>query len=89
MISAWYAGLLHLLLCEGFGAAALLQRLFPALDGRLCSALAVASIGAAYALQGTFGASDALSPWLYVVAALITALTALISLGKGGRRQCA
>lgn len=89
MISAWYAGLLHLLLCEGFGAAALLQCLFPALDGRLCSVLAVAGFGAAYALQGTFGAADALSPWLYVVAALITALTALAVLGKGGRRQCA
>ena len=89
MISAWYGGLLHLLLCEGFGAAALLQRLFPNLGGRLCAALAVAGLGIVCALRGTAGVADALSPWLYIAVALATALTAVASLWKGGRKPCA
>lgn len=89
MISAWYAGLLHLLLCEGFGCAALLQRLFPALDGRLCAVLAVAGTGAVALFQNTTMLTDALWPWLYCVAALLAALAVLASLGKGGRKSCA
>lgn len=88
IISAWFAGLLHLLLCEGIALACLLQRLFPALDGRLCALAAAAALYLASGAQNLVAVSGALSPWLYIVAAALTALTAFTSNRKGDQRTC-
>ena len=90
MICAWYAGLLHLLVCECFAAAALAQRLLPRLDGRLCAVLAVAAVALG---AGWLPVSDVIrgaSPWLYVVVAPVTAiLAATAARRKGGVDACA
>ena len=90
MICAWYAGLLHLLVCECFTAAALVQRLIPRLDGRLCAALAVAAATLGAGFLPVSDAMEAVSPWLYVTVAPVTAIIAFIAARrKGGAVECA
>ena len=81
MIALWYAGMLHLLACEGFACAALLQGLFPRLGGMACAVVAVAAV----ALLSGAGAQDFFAPWRYLVLAMIAAVAALLpDRRKGG-----
>ena len=81
MIALWYAGMLHLLACEGFACAALLQGLFPRLGGMACAVAAVAAV----ALASGVGAQDFFAPWRYIVLAVIAAVAALLpDRRKGG-----
>lgn len=87
MILTWLIGLLHLLACECFGAAALLQRLIPAANGRGCAA-AVVTASASMSFLGSLEAlKNGPAPWLFIAAA---ALTSVAVLGrrpsKGGKR---
>lgn len=75
MIALWFAGLMHLLACQCFAAAALLERL-TGLDGRLCGALAAVSA----AVVSRLDALPALSAWIagygFLAAAILTAAAA-------------
>ena len=89
MILTWFIGLLHLLTCECFAASALLQRLVPAVNGRVCTAVviigcaSVSFLGFPEALE-----NDAL-PWLFIVAAALLSIAVLARrLSKGGKRLC-
>lgn len=73
MIVLWYAGLMHTLACEGFAAAALLQRLVPKLNGHVCALLAVA---AGLLLSQRQFSMGLLYDGLYIPIALATALAA-------------
>ena len=90
MILLWYGGLFHLTTCGSFAAALLLQRLIPALDGRLCAlfallaALAVALSPLPSALPGS-----AAQPWLFPAVTALAALRCWTLKMKGGRRSCA
>ena len=88
MIALWFAGLMHLLACDCFAAAALLQSLLGRLDGRICG---FAVISAAVAMSRTvrFGELCAiLSRFSYAAIAGATLLTVLIP-QKGGEAPCA
>lgn len=89
MILAFFISALHLLVCECFAASALLQRLAPALDGRLCAAIATFAC-AGLSMSGLTGAFvEFIAPWLYVAAAVAVALLALLRpRPKGGERPC-
>lgn len=89
MILAFFISALHLLACECFAASALLQRLAPALGGRLCAAIVtLACMG--LSMSGLTGAAvELIAPWLYVAAAAVVALSALLrQRPKGGERPC-
>ena len=87
MITAFFTGLMHLLACECFAAAALLQRCFPGLNGRVCAVLVVLSCTVMLLLNAP-GAG--MLPWLFVAAAPVVALAALIRpAAVGGGRSCA
>ena len=85
MIVLWYAGLMHLLTCEGFTAALLVQRLAPALDGRACVAMVIAFALAASRMIN-FGSAlvRGISQWLYVAVAVVTAAALCATGVKGG-----
>lgn len=88
LVVLWYAGLLHLLLCECFSGAALLQRLMPRLDGRACGALTAVGVGALSVLSCPAMITDGLlGPWGYVAAASLTAVVTLTGM-KGGGGAC-
>ena len=90
MICAWYAGLLHLLACECFAGATLLQRLLPRLGGRQCALLFVATIALAAAFLPVIDIAEMLSPWQYIAVAPLTALITFVAAGrKGGAASCA
>lgn len=90
MIVAWYAGLMHLLLCEGFACAALLQRLIPCLDGKLCAvctAVAAGLLAVSSLPSATFELAASL---LYAVLTAVIALAAVVAkFEKGGIDTCA
>ena len=89
MMLVFFFSAFHLLTCECFAASALLQRLAPALDGRLCAAVVtVACTG--LSLSGfTVTAVDFIAPWLYVAVAATAALSSLLQgAPKGGERPC-
>ena len=91
MIVLWYAGLLHLLLCDCFAAAALLQQTVPKIDGRLCGAIAVLSVGliSFSSLPATVRGGEILQ-WQYVAATMLGAICTAIAAGaKGGAEPCA
>lgn len=91
MIVMWYAGLFHLLACEGFACAAILQRLTGRGDGRLYAATVAAGMGVC-ALTGIPEAARqaAWARGLFPMAAGMAALGLLgASHGKGGVRKCA
>ena len=70
MIVIWYVGLLHLLSCAGFAAAALAQRLFPSLDGKACAAIvALAAAFLSAAPRPDVQTASLLSQWQYVALA--------------------
>ena len=90
MICAWYAGLLHLLACECFAGATLLQRLLPRLGGRQCALLSVAAVALAAAFLPVIDIAEMLSPWQYIAVAPLTALITFVAAGrKGGAASCA
>lgn len=90
MIVLWHISLLHLLLCEAFAAAALLQRLVSGLDGRLCAALTTVCVGLVSCSPGVIAPwNTALAGWLYWawVAAIVLCLP-LKRRMKGGEKTC-
>ena len=90
MIVMWYAGLLHLVACEGFIASSLLQRLAPGLDGRLCALSSVAAITALSIARPAFlAAANASHAWIYAVIAVLGALALVEGAAKGGASPCA
>ncbi len=90
MICAWYAGLFHLMVCECFTGAALLQRLMPRMDGRLCAALAIAATLLAAGFLPVLRLAGAVSPWLYVAVMPVAGILAITaSRRKGGAGICA
>lgn len=87
MIALWYAGLFHLLACEGLVAALLLQRLFPVLDGRLCALLmTLTAVGICNSplCDGVVMAWLLPAVWVVAAVSLVTATKAK----EGGRRAC-
>ena len=89
MVVLWYAGMLHLLTCEGFVASAMLQSMLPTLDGRVCSALVAIATGVLSASPLPAALSvGAAAQWGYVAAALLAALAAISSEAKGGSVPC-
>ena len=86
MIAIWYAGLLHAMACQGFTAAALLQRVFPALDGRLCGVF-VGGAAMVLALSGVMQQSD-MDVVLTCQAAVLTLLAGFAA-WRGGDAKCA
>ena len=88
MIVIWYAGLLHLLCCSGFNAAALLQRFAPKLDGRICVGIVVVAIAALSASGILNQASIAgILDWRIVPLAA-PAVLAVFRIVKGGDQAC-
>lgn len=79
MIVIWYASLLHLLVLQGFTAAALLQRLLPKLDGRACALAAVAAVVFLPEIS-----IDWVEQGVYIVVAAVLALNLMM----GGTRAC-
>ena len=86
MIAAWYAGLLHLLACAGFTAAALAQRLIPALDGRACAAAAALC---ASVLCASGFSEGRLTEWLYQWQYVVLAVASGLAAAAGGIKRCA
>lgn len=85
-IALWFAALAHLLACQCFAAAALLQRR-TSMDGRLCGALAVFAALALTRLEALPRVTYALAEYGFVAAAILTALSArLPRLVKEGDR---
>ena len=92
MIVLWLAGLLHLLACECFASAALLRRVIPAMNDRLCAALALTgAVAPAVSLPDVIdGLTGPSALWLYFGAGMTAALGALWSkLTKRGEHPCA
>ena len=86
MIVLWYAGLFHLLACEAFVAALLLQRLLPSLDGRLCALLATLSaVGVRFSPLSDGMSTAWLLPAIWVIAVFSVCTAART---KGGRKAC-
>lgn len=89
MILTWFIGLLHLLTCECFAASALLQRLIPAINGRICAAVVVTGCASMSFLGFLEALKNGAAPWLFIVAAAFTSLAVLARrLFKGGERMC-
>ena len=90
MIALWYAGLMHLCLCDGFAAAALLQRVAPTLDGRACAGIAALLLVLLCWFQSTVGALvEPVRPYLFSIVSAIAAAITLIPEGrKGGGSAC-
>lgn len=86
MIILWYGGLFHLLGCEGFAAAMLLQQMAPRLDGRVCAG-AVTLCASALELSGFTGSRllALLIQYQYIAAAGFCAIVA----ARGGLQTCA
>ncbi len=77
MISLWFAGLMHLLACECFTAAALFRRLLPRVPGRACAVLTLLS---AALLSRSDDAKELIglcAPWFGAALALCAALAFL------------
>ena len=90
MMLVFFFSAFHLLACECFAASALLQRLAPALDGRLCAAVVTAACTGLSMSGFTVAAVDFTAPWLFVAVAVPVALSALLQRApKGGERPCA
>lgn len=90
MIVLWYAGMLHLLTGEAFAAALLLQRLVPALDGRLCALLVTLAAAGISCFPLSQGIPQYVPLWLYLAATVLATFCALIHRkAKGGHRPCA
>ena len=85
MIAFWFAGLFHLVLCELFAGAALMQRVFRRLDGKICALIVVAAALMLSRLEALPAWIDAVAPWAYPAAGALTAATMLL---KGGRSPC-
>ena len=84
MIVLWFAGLMHLIVCEIFSSAALVQRLLPSVNGRLCAAILT---GIALILSRTHG-SETISPWSFSVVCALGALHMLMRVFTGRRSGC-
>ena len=89
LILACFAGLFHLLVCECFAASALLQRLIPKLDGRVCAFIVVLVCGF-LALSGVISPIlNAIAPWLFVMGSVGVTLTLMLHRAfKGGEASC-
>lgn len=87
MILAFFIGALHLLACECFAASALMQRAFPALNGRACGAIVVLASAACATSGLSRPFMDRLAPWLFCAAAIPVAMIVLRD-SKGGERPC-
>ncbi len=85
MIAFWFAGLFHLVLCELFAGAALIQRVFRRLDGKICALIVVAAALMLSRLEALPAWIDAVAPWAYPAVGALTAATMLL---KGGRSPC-
>ncbi len=89
MILAFFISAFHLLTCECFAASALLQRLMPALDGRLCAAIVTIACTGMCMSGITAIAVEFTAPWLFIVVGMTVALSALLQRDrKGGERPC-
>ena len=85
MIVMWFAAHLHLLACEIFACACLLQRLLPSLDGRVCAALVAVSAGlVACSRLPLDSVCDGLYRWLFVAVASLTAFATLFTNNSKG-----
>ena len=84
MIVLWVIGLMHLLACECFAASALLQRLMPRIDGRLCALMIViaCSLGAfsGFSLPNHTRPSVA---WVFIAASVLAALSTIQLIHSG------
>lgn len=91
IIVMWYASLFHLLACESFACAALLQRTLRRLDGRACTAM----VALGTTLLALTGVPDLMrhsyaGQWLFMLTALFAVIVALSTLrSKGGAGRCA
>lgn len=81
MVLLWNICLMNLAAFDGFASAALLQRLFPRLDGRICGALAVGA--ALLIVQRAHPESSA--PWEWAPAAASASVLLSILLSRGVR----
>ena len=89
MIVAFFVGLMHLLACECFAAAALLQRLIPRLNGRVCAGIVILICAVLPFVRSFRSMLDRAMPWLFIAAALPVALAALSQFHfNGGKRSC-
>ena len=88
MIALWFAGLMHLLACELFAAAALGQRLLPRLDGRLCALIAVAAALALSRASALPLLSSSIAPYSFAATGALTAAVMLRGERKGGDAPC-
>lgn len=82
VIALLFAALLHLISCEAFVAAGLLQRLIPALDGHGCGIAAVGAIALLSALPRLGEFSPVLSQWRFPALALVASLATVQGGGK-------
>ncbi len=88
MILIWFVGLLHLLSCDCFAATALLQRLFPAIDGRACAALVVLGTALLSIHDFSVALNRSAAPWVFILAASIVGLYVLVLRdSKGGEHR--
>ena len=85
MIVMWYAGHLHLLSCMSFTAAALLQQVFPNLDGRLCVALTTAVSALFSTADILTGYIDPVFQWQFISLTLLAGFNA----ARLGGKACA
>lgn len=89
MLLTFFIGAMHLLTCECFAVSAMLQRLIPGLNGRLCGVITMVICALASSMRAMDAVIDALSPWLFVVASAMLALVTLTQKPMdGGERLC-
>ena len=88
MIALWFAGLMHLLACECFAAAALAHRLLPRLPGWACTASVLSVAALLSKSEAAKGLIERCSSWTGAILALCAAL-AFIPAREGGAKPCA
>ena len=89
LIALWFAGLAHLLACECWTAAALLSRLSPRLDARLCALAVVAAVLALSRAALPAALYLRFHDWCYAGIGALTALALLPAKKRGGVAGCA
>ena len=90
MIALWFAGLMHLIACESFTAAALARRLLPRAPGWSCAILAPLFAALLSHSEAATGVIDACAPWFGAILALCAALAFVpLPAREGGAKPCA
>ena len=88
MIALWFAGLMHLLACECFTAAALAHRLLSRLPGWACAASVLSVAAMLSQSEAAKGLIERCVPWTGAILALCAAV-AFIPAREGGAKPCA